>query len=103
MATYAELRGIFGEDVYQKKIEAALVDAAQAALLEADTTTLHAQRLKLAFKVIEDPVTWGRRFAAAILFKNKSATLSAIQGASDSAALTEVNAFYDEFSLHYST
>ena len=101
MATYAEMRGIFGDDNYQKKIEAACVDQAVVVLLESDGTAEHATRLKLAFRVLENPVLFGGRFARAVLLKNKAATISQIVNASDSAALTEVAALWNEFATEY--
>lgn len=101
MATYAELRGLIGDDVYQKKIEAACVDAAYLVLAEADTTALHAVRVKLAFKIIEEPIRFGAYFARVILLKNKAATAAQITGATDAAALTEVQAVYNEFAEYY--
>lgn len=101
MATYAELRGLFGEDVYQKKIEAAAVDAAYLVMAESDGTAEHATRIKLAFRIIEDPIAFGRRFALVILLKNKAFTANQITNATDAAALTEVQAVYNEFAAQY--
>ena len=101
MATYAELRGIFHDDVYRKKIQAALVDQATAVLQEDDGTANHAARLNFAFKVLEDPETPAAAMARAILLKNKAATLAQIVGATDAAALTEVGVFYNEFASFY--
>ena len=101
MATYAELRGVFGDDNYQKKIEAAAVDQAVVVLLENDGTANHAARIAYAFKVLEDPILQGGRIARAVLLKNKAATVGQITGATDAAALTEVAAIWDEFAAHY--
>lgn len=101
MASYAELRGVFGEDTYQKKIEAAAVDAAYLVMAESDATAEHATRIKLAFQIVEDPVTFGKRFATVILLKNKAATLDQIRNAADAAALAEVQAVYNEFAAQY--
>lgn len=82
MATYAELRGLIGDDTYQKKIEAACVDAAFRVMAESDATAEHATRIKLAFKIIEEPVKFGSYFARVILLK-------------------EVQAVYNEFASIY--
>lgn len=101
MATYAELRGLIGDDTYQKKIEAACVDAAYLVMAESDATAEHATRIKLAFRIIEEPVKFGAYFARVILLKNKEATVAQITGASDAVALTEVQAVYNEFAAQY--
>lgn len=101
MATYAELRGLIGDDVYQKKIEAACVDAAYLVLAEDDGTANHATRIKLAFRIIEDPIKVGAYFARVILLKNKAATVGQITGASDATALSEVQSVYNEFAAQY--
>jgi hypothetical protein len=101
MASYAELRGLIGEDVYQKKIEAACVDAAYLVLAEDDGTANHAARIALAFKIIEEPIKFGAYFARVILLKNKAATVAQITGANDATALGEVQAVYNEFAAHY--
>lgn len=101
MATYAELRGLIGDDNYQKKIEAACVDAAYLVMAESDATAEHATRIKLAFRIIEDHVKFGSYFARVILAKNKAATVAQITGASDATALTEVQAVYNEFAAQY--
>lgn len=101
MATYAELRDVFSDATYRNKIQAAIVDAAQGVLLEADGTANHANRLKYAFHVLANAQSEAEKLAAAILLKNKSFTVSQITGASDAAALTEINAFYNEFADHF--
>lgn len=101
MATYAELRGLFGEDTYQKKIEAAAVDAAYLVMAESDGAAEHATRIKFAFRIIEEPVVYGRRLALTILLKNKAATVAQITGANDAAALTEVQTVFNEFAAIY--
>ena len=102
MATYAEMREVFASDsAYRTKVEAAIVDQASIVILEADGTANHAQRIKLAFKVVEDVKTWSERFAKVILTKNKAFTIAQITAATDSAVLTEVAAFWDEFALQY--
>lgn len=101
MASYAELRDLFKDSTYRNKIEAAVVDQANIVLLEADGTTDHAARVKLAFLVLESPQTWAERFALAILMKNKAFTTGQITGATDASALTEVQAFWNEFADRY--
>lgn len=103
MATYAELRGIFHDDVYRKKIQAALVDQATVVIQEDDGIANHAARLAFAFQVLEDPEKPAAAMARAILLKNKGATLNQITGATDAAALTEVGVFCNEFAGHYAT
>lgn len=101
MATYAELRGLIGDDTYQKKIEAACVDAAYLVMAEADATAEHATRIRLAFRIVEEPVKFWAYFARVILLKNKAATVGQITGANDAAALAEVQAVYNEFAAQY--
>jgi len=101
MASYAELEGLIGDENYRKKILAACVDQAYQVLAEDDGTANHAERLTLAFKIIEEPVRFSQLFARTILVKNKAATAGQITAASDATALTEVQAVYPEFAAHY--
>lgn len=101
MATYAELRGIFGDDPYRKKVQAALVDQATIVLLEDDGTANHANRLAFAFLVMKDPERPAEAMSRAVLLKNKSATLNQLTTATDAAVLTEVAALYNEFAHSY--
>jgi hypothetical protein len=101
MANYAELRTVMGDASYRNKIEAALVDQANVVLREQTSTTNHAERVRLAFLVLEQRQRFAEMFAQAILLKNKSATVQQITTAEDSAALTEVQAFWDKFALQF--
>lgn len=90
-----------GDATYRNKIEAALVDQANVVLREDTGTANHAQRAKLAFLVLEQRERFAVMFAQAILLKNKAATVQQIVEASDAAALTEVQVFWDKFALQF--
>lgn len=91
MATYQELRTAEEHEVLGIKIRTACLIAAEAVRTEAGATTNHANRLKWALAVHQDPDAMAKRMIRAVIAQNAGAALSAITGASDATVQTAVN------------
>lgn len=95
MATLTELSSLLNDGPLTDKTKAACLVAAQAIITENSGTTNHANRLKWAKKVFQDPVSQGTLMLRAVLAANSTATLTQINSASDSTIQTAVNAAVD--------
>lgn len=91
MATYAELLEASGNTTLNQKMRVAVIIAADTIRTEADTVPNHDNRLIWAKAVYADPVREAQRMLWSVLAQNKTATLSAITGASDAVVQTNVD------------
>lgn len=91
MATYTELRGLINDPTLKDKISVALLIAAEAIRTEDPQTTNHANRVKWAKKVLQDPDGNADDMLRALLAQNASLTVAQIQGVTDANLQTAVN------------
>lgn len=89
MATYSELRTLFSDDDLRHRVEAAVVIAAEVELADSPGSI---NGRAWGLKVLRASAEWGRTAFLSILASNKTATVSAIQGASDTTIQTDVDA-----------
>ena len=103
MATYEEIRSLFQEISLRNKVEVAVCEAARIIAAVEDTTDspwdqaagAHDLRVKWAAKAIQSTASEANRVYKYVLAANKSATISQILGASDSAIQGNVNEVVD--------
>ena len=102
MATYTELRDLFGDGDLQKKIQVAVVEAARLVLKSEDTGTpfdqtagAHDDRLVWAARALSNTTRTAENVWKFVLAENKGATVVQIQDASDTAIQTNVNGAVD--------
>jgi len=88
MATYTEIRDLFSDDAMRNKMDVAVIVAAEALL--AGTPTLSDQ--KWAAAAFNSPRSESTKAFMAVLAANKTSTVATIQGASDAAIQTKVDA-----------
>jgi hypothetical protein len=88
MATYTELRSLYADDDLRNKVEVAVVKA--AANLLGGTPTADEQ--KWAAAVFASPRGVGTQALLYVLAENSGLTVAAIQGATDAAIQTNVDA-----------
>lgn len=98
MATLEELRDLYSDDGLRKRVEVATVIAAQA-LLEAVPGTANGRAWALV--VLQNPNLWGRVVYKSILATNAATSVAQIQGATDSAIQTAVDAVAPAFAEAY--
>lgn len=91
MATYTELRGLINDPTLKDKISVALLIAAETIRTEDPQTTNHANRVKWAKKVLQDPDGNADDMLRALLAQNASLTVAQIQGVTDANLQTAVN------------
>ncbi len=87
MASYTDLANLFSDDTLKNRVDVAVVVAASALL--AGTPTADEQSWAAA--VFSRPRTEGQKAYMAVLAANKSASVTAIQGASDAALQANVD------------
>ena len=80
MATLQELRGLFSDSDLMEKVEAATVITANNLLLASTPTT---NQKAWAAAVFATPASEAKKALMAVLASNSGATVSQIQGASD--------------------
>lgn len=97
MATYVELRQLFGNDALRNKIEVAVIIAAEAIRTEDAGTANHANRLIWAKQAFENPTSVAVKMMMALLAANAAATVAAITGATDAVIQGLVNAAVNVF------
>lgn len=88
MATYAELRALFNDDAMRNRLDVAVIIAANT-LLGGTPTAADQNWAAAAFN---NPRTEGQKAFMAVLAENKGLSVSAIQGATDAAIQTNVDA-----------
>jgi len=99
MATYSELRSLFGYSELRNKIDVACIVAANAIQEEDPGTANHTERMEWARQAFMNPRATSERMMMAVLAANKSQTVANIQGATDAAIQTQVDAAVNLFAL----
>ena len=97
MASYLELRSLFGNGELRNKLDVAIVIAAEAIRNEDVGTTNHANRLTWAKAAFNNPRSKADEMLMALLAANKDLTVAQIEEATDSAIQTRVDAAVDVF------
>lgn len=97
MATYAELRTVFGNDALRNKIEVAVIIAAEGIRTEDPGTANHANRLLWLKQAFRSPATEAVTMLKALLAANKDLEISAILAATDEQIQAKVDAAVDAF------
>lgn len=97
MATYSELRSLFGHDDLRNKIEVAVIVAAEAIRNEDGGTANHANRLLWAKAAFVSPRSVAERMLMCLLAANKTQAVGTITGASDATVQTAVDAAVNIF------
>jgi hypothetical protein len=97
MATYSELRALFGHDDLRHRAEVAVIVAAETIRNEDGGTPNHANRMVWAKAVFGNPVSAAAEMLMALLAANKDSAVAAITDVSDSALQTLVDAAVDVF------
>lgn len=88
MATYLELKSLFGEGPLVNKLEVAVCDKSRSILAE-DTPS--ADRLAWASSALANSQTEAANLLKYVLVANKGLTLAQIQAATDAAIQTNVD------------
>lgn len=91
MATYVELRGLINDPALKDRVSIALLVAAESIRTEDSGTANHANRVKWAKKILQDPDGNADDMLRALLAQNASLSVAQIQGVSDSALQAAVN------------
>ena len=97
MATYTELRSLFGHGDLRNKIEVACIVAAEAIRTEPIETVNHANRILWAKSAFANPGGIRDQMLMALLAANKDADVSTITVATDAVIQTKVDAAVDIF------
>ncbi len=103
MATYTELYTLFQDSDLRNRIAVAIAVAADTILNDNDDTdppwgqTNNANRKIWAKQALSHPSATAKNMIPAVLAANKSASVSAIQTAADTAIQDNVNALVDLF------
>ena len=97
MATYQDLRGLFGHNELKNRTEFACLVAAETIRAEAVETTNHANRLIWAKAAFQDPKAAAVPVLKVLLAASKSSTVESITGVEDAALQTLVDAAVDIF------
>ena len=102
MATYTELRSLFGDGDLQVKLQVAVVVASQIILSGADTVApwdqtagAHELRAKWSNAALSSTVGEAERMLKFVLAANRALTIEQIRGASDSGIQDAVNGCVD--------
>ena len=97
MASYIELRQLFGDGDLRNRVEVACIVAAETIRVEAVGTDNHANRVIWAKAAFSNPNVIRERMLMTLLAANKDETVATITGVSDSALQTLVDAAVDVF------
>lgn len=102
MATYTEIRDLFGDGDLLKKVEAAIAIAAEKIAAGNDdgapfdqTAGAHDLRVKWAAAALQNTAQEAQRIYKIVLAKNAGATVANIQSATDEAIQSNVDASVD--------
>lgn len=102
MATYTELRNLYGDESLTKKVEVAVTVAAQLIASGADTDApfdqdpaKHDLRVQWAKSAITNTGTTAQNVLKLVLAANRAATVSGIQSATDTTVQDAVNSVVD--------
>ena len=97
MATYIEIRGLFGNSELRLLAEVACIVSAETIRLEDPSTDNHANRLLWAKAAFRNPRQIRDQMLMALLASNKDATVANILAVTDEAMQTLVDAAVDVF------
>ena len=97
MATYAELRTLFADNLLRNKVEVACIIAAETIRGEGDGVTNHNNRMLWAKAAFSSPRGASDRMLMALLAANNTADVAVITGASDSQIQEKVDAAVNVF------
>jgi hypothetical protein len=97
MATYTELFTQYTDRILLDRITIAIFIAADTVVNESPATTNHANRFIWASDAFNNAENYARRFLAAVLAANESATVSQIQNSTDAQIQNNVDAVVDVF------
>lgn len=92
MATYLELRSLYGHGDLLNRIEVACIVAAETIRTEADSVTNHANRLKWAKATYSAPRPAAEKMLMSLLAANKALTVAQLTSVSDASIQTAVDA-----------
>ena len=91
MATYIELRGLYGNGDLINRIEVACIVAAEKIRTEAADTANHANRLVWAKSTFSSTRPVAERMLMALLAANRALTVDQLTGVSDEGLQTAVD------------
>ena len=97
MATYMELKAIFGHSDLNDKIEVAVIIAAETIRTEDPGVTNHENRMTWAKQAFANPVGTAKQMIMAMLAANNALAVGAITGASDSAIQASIEVAINVF------
>ena len=97
MATYTELFELRSASTLRNRVAVAMIVAAETIRGEAPATDNHANRLVWAKGVFQGSLGQADDMLAAVVAANKDLSVAQIQGASDAAIQTNVDAAVDIF------
>lgn len=97
MATYIELRQLFGNGDLLNRVEVGCIVAAHAIYAEAPETANHANRLVWAVQTMTQPRFAAEKMLMSLLAANKTAAVGTISGASDATIQSAVDAAINLF------
>lgn len=100
MATYEELFDLGAKNSpLRNRVAVACIIAAEAIRVELDTVENHAERLVWAASVFSNPLTPAQRMLWALLAADSGLTVPELEGATDAAIQTRVDAAVDLFAV----
>lgn len=97
MATYVELRQLFGNGDLLNRIEVACIVAAEAIRVEDAGVPNHANRLLWAKATFQTPRPVAERMLMSLLAANKALTVQQLAGVTDEALQTAVGSAVNLF------
>lgn len=97
MASYEDLRDLFSDGKLKNRVEVACIVAAETIRNEDGQVTNHTNRLGWAKRAFQNPGSIRDEMLKALLAANKDSDVATIQGVSDSALQTLVDASIDLF------
>lgn len=97
MATYEELRTLFGHNELKNRVEVACIVAAETIRTEAEGTENHVNRLAWAKTAFANPKASAGQMLMALLAGNLDSTVENIIAVTDAALQTLVDAAVDIF------
>ena len=97
MATYAEIHELLNDSTLLDKIEIAAIIAAQGIVGDGSPPANQAQRLKWAAETLSSTRLSAKKLIPFVLAANSGLSVSAIQGAADTAIQTNVDSAVDLF------
>ena len=97
MATYNELFSLMQNSGLRNKIAVAVGVSADGIRTESDATPNHANRLIWAKSAFEQPMHAAEQVLWSVIIANKDASVAQIQGATDAAIQSNVDAVIDLF------